>query len=119
MIWYFYQSQNKITEKKGKIKQKKKNKRTYLEAAQLASRGPPSWPSPRTPLSSSTPRCQAAQWQGADAVDATATPSTFQAAPCPLLMSRSTTRQPCLTSPSSPVLSLPLRDFPFSPESFR
>src|SRR3954471_18041655 len=23
MIWYFYQSQNKITEKKGKIKQKK------------------------------------------------------------------------------------------------
>src|SRR4051812_29053511 len=46
MIWYFYQSQNKITEKKGKIKQKEKEKGLPLARgkAHLSSR-----PSPRSP----------------------------------------------------------------------
>src|SRR3954468_11492255 len=114
MLSYLFSKLNKITEKqKGKIKQKNQKELTSRQG-----QGPPLQPAqPAKPsLSSSTPRCQAAQWQGADAVDATTTPTPFQAAPCPLLMSRSTTRQPCLTSPSSPMLSLPLRDFPFSPE---
>src|SRR4051794_25955014 len=38
MIWYFYQSQNKITEKKGKIKQKRSRKLTW----RLGEVGPPS-----------------------------------------------------------------------------
>src|ERR1041385_7697177 len=73
----------------------------------------------RTPLSSSTPRCQAARWRGADAVVATSTPRTFQAAPCHLFLSWRTAVQPFFISPSSLVLSLPLLVFPFFPESVR
>src|ERR1041385_247072 len=68
--------------KKGKINQRKKEKLTSR-----LGRGPPLQPAQptRTPLSSSTPRCQAARWRSADAVDATSLPSTFQAAPCHLI----------------------------------
>src|SRR3954462_4549652 len=53
MIWYFYQSQNKITEKKGKIKQKEKEKGLPLAMgkAHLSSR-----PSPRSPPCRLPPR---------------------------------------------------------------
>src|SRR3954469_11098752 len=53
MIWYFYQSQNKITEKKGKIKQKEKEKGLPLARgkAHLSSR-----PSPRSPPCRLPPR---------------------------------------------------------------
>src|ERR1041385_6373632 len=117
MVWYFYHSQNKLQKKKGKIKQRKKGKGLPLAQAK------PAHPSPAGPKwargSSSTPRCQAAPWQGADAVDATSTPSTFQAAPCHLIMSWRTAVKPCFISPSSLVLSLPLLVFPFSSESSR
>src|SRR3954469_3886592 len=53
MIWYFYQSQNKITEKKGNIKQKEKEKVLPLARgkAHLSSR-----PSPRSPPCRLPPR---------------------------------------------------------------
>src|SRR3954470_8984976 len=76
-------------------------------------------PGPRQLLSSSSPRCQASRWQSADAVDATATSTPFQASPCPLLMSRTTHIKPCFTSPSYHVLSPPLLLFPFVFESNR
>src|SRR3954468_21867738 len=57
MIWYFYQSQNQITEKKGKIKQKRIRKKSLPLArgeAHLSSR-----PSPPGELSCRLPRARA------------------------------------------------------------
>src|SRR3954467_14649774 len=50
---------------------------------------PSSRPSPpgELPCRLPPPRCQAARWRGVDAVDATSTPRTFQAAPCHLILS--------------------------------
>src|SRR3954470_13524615 len=49
MIWYFYQTQNKITEKKGKIKQKIKKQETYLSPGARPSRPSPPGPACRLP----------------------------------------------------------------------
>src|ERR1041385_178330 len=114
MVWYFYQSQNKIQKKKGKIKQRKKEKLTSR-----LGRGPPLQPAQptRTPLSSSTPRCQAARWRGADAVDATSTPRTFQAAPSLQSAPGRRPRLPLSLPPTAASSRASSSLFPFPPRS--
>src|SRR3954468_21285646 len=98
MLSYLFSKLNKITEKqKGKIKQKNQKELTSRQG-----QGPPLQPAqPAKPsLSSSTPRCQAARWRGADAVDATSTPRSFQAAPG---LQRAPRRRPRLPLSLSPI----------------
>src|SRR3954469_3343336 len=76
--WFgiFIRAKTNYRKRKERLNREKKKRLT----ARLG-RGPPLQPAQptRTPLSSSTPRCQAARWRGVDTVDATSTPRTFQA----------------------------------------
>src|SRR4051794_9706817 len=82
MVWYFYQSQNKYTEKqKGKIKLKKE--KAYLSPRR--SRPTPAQPAQRgTGVFFPVPRLQAARWNATElAGDATSSPRSFQPSPWP------------------------------------
>src|SRR3954463_1374726 len=75
--WFgiFIRAKTNYRKRKERLNREKKEKLTSRQG-----RGPPlqpAQPTRGTPLSSSTPRCQAARWRGVDAVDATSTPRTF------------------------------------------
>src|ERR1041385_3971404 len=84
MVWYFYQSQNKIQKKKGKIKQKIKGK-PYL-SPRRSRPSQPTRPTRGRGVFFHLPRTQAARWNATEpARGDTSSSTSFQAAPCPLL----------------------------------
>src|ERR1041385_3902807 len=100
MIWYFYQSQNRLQKrkkKKGKIKQKRE--KPYL-APRRNRPTQPTRPTRGRGVFFHLRRPQAARWNATElAGDATSPPSAFQAAPC--LFSRP-------GDPPQPPQSIPL-----------
>src|ERR1041385_7383194 len=116
MVWYFYQSQNKLQKKKGKIKQKIKGK-TYLEPR--AKPAHPAQPAHRgRGVFFPTPRPQAARWNATElAGDATSPPRSFQASPCLLLAPGRALEHASSIPPLQSFLLLLPCSFPSPPES--
>src|ERR1041385_5747324 len=116
MVWYFYQSQNKLQKKKGKIKQKIKGK-TYL--APRAKPAHPAQPAHRgRGVFCPTPRPQAARWNATElAGDTTSSPRSFQASPCLLLAPGRALEHPSSIPPLQSFLLLLPCSFPSPPEN--
>src|ERR1044071_4625728 len=116
MVWYFYQSQNKL-QKNRKERLNRKRRKTYL--APRRSRPIPAQPANRgRGVFFPTPRLQAARWNATElAGDATSSPRTFQASPCLLLApGRALEHASSIPHLQSFLLLLPC-SFPSPPES--
>src|ERR1041385_1798911 len=114
--WFdiFIRAKTNIQKKKGKIKQKIKEK-AYL-APRREQPTQPSRPTEGSGVFFPVPRLQAARWNATEpAVDDTSPPSAFQASTCPLLAHEDALKLPHSILPLHelpPPLSLPFRRRP-------
>src|ERR1041385_7025300 len=116
MVWYFYQSQNKLQKKKGKIKQKLKEKLTWRSGRSRPSQ--PTRPTRGRGVFFLAPRTQAARWNATEpARGDTSSPRSFQASPSLLLAPGRALGHASSIPPLQSFLLLRPCSFPSPPEN--